>query len=599
MQCVHAVVCTCTCASVKPHNQNLNQPIGPCPGTTSSIVVMTESARMLPLDVHYASLPDWIMQRQVVEANWLRKLRPVRDKIQAAVSDLVAARCAQDNSGPSSEDKECSLLDSKVYAAVREAVSRCCLATLADPSGMSNVADQVLYCDAKSIFEGLLDGVSKDPSRSAGKNFFGSFSDPLLSAWDSICHDYRRGNMYIAEAARALKIDVQYEIGSMKSSSDRRDRRVVQIGRRIDELSNSIREVERTLQVKCTRSNVSVERGDFRKQLEQRVDEIPPRLRAIHEKVKSDEMLEAANYYAAFTDYVHVSSSDVRPRLKNIKKLASEDLAGVNSKQGKNLSDSTDENSKREGTPASIDWSSGIESGITEQSAGDNEAAEIDWSAALESGLDADGGETNGVAVEIDWNANNGEEIDWTAQFSTTTSSAGGSPEEDNRPLSSPEERHELLTDLFELDCFLVQRIREIENSTGTGGVTSLHDYPGSLRSHGARSLEKWLDLVRKICDMMNDKSLQELLVISRGGHGFDRIVLEFDREIEKKSKILRQIDSLSTERIKLVDENKRKRPILEYYRAKVKRVKAIAEQGLSEHFKGRQINLVGDLNTI
>ena len=248
----------------------------------------------------------------------------------------------------------------------------------------------------------------------------------------------------------------------------------------------------------------------------------------------------------------------------------------------------------------------------------------VDWGIEVV----GDAGAAAAAAADIDGDggpaaATEPVEIDWGAEFETTDA-AQESATAAAAPLMTWDERHALLTDLLELECFLLQRQVETKEAGNVGQVGSLRQLlqqhasgrgGGSdaaaaaasdaaattlVSSGGAPDLSRWISAVRAVlAALRDDPSLQQLLVISRGGMGLAAMVTGFERLRRKYDKSVRGIDALRTERLRLAEEARRQRPVIDFYRKKIARTKSVVEAGLTKHFDGRQIHLVGDLNTV
>ena len=563
----------------------------------------------------------------------------------AAAFDLLLGSSKGGGKGNSSDTLAPPLLEREGYEAVLAVVSRCSLATLADPSGLSTARDHLLYGDAVDLFDALLaatvaeekqreGGGGSGPPRYSGKSFLGYYSDPHLAAWDDVVRSFKKGNLYLAEAARALVQDCKYEVAALRKTQEKNEKRAAEIDRRVSELKHSAREAGKTLVAMCEQSGILPEvssgsgdgscddgtgadaavidqamRLDFRACLLARVPELSGRLRDVHASVQDTDVVQAAEYYRAFTDYVHGDGAGGTARLDALGGLVLRALDDPESTTAVAVKGGDS------GGGGDVDW------GVEGLDMGDLDLGDL--------GADDGGGE-----VKIDWggdgNDNNtagGEatadcgavEIDWAAEFEATTEEGDGEASPlVARALSTTAERHALLTDLLELECFLTQRVVQTTDGGSRGGIGSLQQMlqttsssssssssSGScgsdlLKSTSTEDLKRWLGVVRRVVGALrDDPSLQQLLVISRGGLGLTGMVKEFERLRRKRDKCAKGVDALQTERLRLEEEVRRARPVIEFYRAKVRRHKAVVEAALAGLFDGSRFHLVGDLNTI
>ena len=587
---------------------------------------------VLALDVPYGTLPDWISQRQVVRGRdgkaWLKDLRRVRNQLEAALQLLLA-------------DNERLL---SRYGRVKQIVDACSLSTLSDPTGRSTCVEHTLYGDANKILEALIEGAEKDDDRrkagaaddggcTASKTFLGYYSDPVLAAWDKVVRDFRKNNLFIAEGARALVQDCKYEVVSLRAAMDKSEKRVAEIDRRVDDLRRQSYRTRNELLSKCLAYDLITppeeeekakhERAmqaldlDFKSRLEDRVGDLGVLLRNVHACCKDTAIKEACDYYFAFASFVHSQEDgEHTDRLSCLVKLMATELADEQEANG---------GAKDVAAEIEFDASSMMESVVGVEA--EDTAAEM-ASVAAEMGVDWDVNVTPDIGedapstldgVEIDWEgtgddtSENAVEIDWGGEFETTevVDSGADVKTQGSAPLMTQEERHALLGDMLELECFLLQRQAEVEESSDVGQVGSLRELlqiadgknssASMLRSKGsAADISGWIKNVRAVVSSLrDDPSLKQLLVISRGGIGLNTMINDFERLRRKHEKCERGIDTLSTERLRLVEEARRTRPVISFFRKKVERTKNTVENGLKSHFDGRSINLVGDLNTI
>ena len=377
---------------------------------------------------------------------------------------------------------------------------------------------------------------------------------------------------------------------------------------------------------------------DFEAQLVARAGGLGRLLRGVHALCQDDTLQEACSYYLAFARFVHGQGSEaLADRLACLRRLAAGALAPQDEPEAASAALEIELDAA-----AMMMMGGGDDDGASATDL-DGLAADmgVDWGIEVV----GDAGAAAAAAADIDGDggpaaATEPVEIDWGAEFETTDA-AQESATAAAAPLMTWDERHALLTDLLELECFLLQRQVETKEAGNVGQVGSLRQLLQQhasgrgaasdaaaaaasddaaaaaasddaaaaaaaaaattlVSSGGAPDLSRWISAVRAVlAALRDDPSLQQLLVISRGGMGLAAMVTGFERLRRKYDKSVRGIDALRTERLRLAEEARRQRPVIDFYRKKIARTKSVVEAGLTQHFDGRQIHLVGDLNTV
>ena len=216
-------------------------------------------------------------------------MKKVRSKITAATPALLA-HC---NTFP--EDAPLPVL-----------VRRCCLPTMADPSGQSTFATHCLYVDAKAIFLCLTtpdDGTPATAALDTTKSFLGYYKHEMLAAWDDILRSYESGALHLAEAARAMVQDCKYEVGALRKTQASNATRVGDIDRRIAALARGKQDSEkeywreyvrlqlndRTKYEEEVEGRVEMDVHRVRERLQARTGELVGKFAAIHRRIRGPE----------------------------------------------------------------------------------------------------------------------------------------------------------------------------------------------------------------------------------------------------------------------------------------------------------------------
>ena len=564
----------------------------------------------LPLDIPYDTLPEWLAQRSITSTKWLRDLKKLRVKI-VTVSPIFL-----------------EYVNSNKHPQLQKILDRCSLPSMSDPSGHSTFADHCCYVDAKEILNVLRTATDIDQT----KSLFGYYKNDLLSKWDDIVRCYESSSLYLAEGARSMVQDCKYEVGAMKKKSDANASRMVEIERRLKDLHRIQKECEKDYAIELNRLNINDESDQtmlnnidtIRQRLENRVGELIAKFAAIHTCIQSDDMNHIIQYYQLFQNkLMHNVNRPTIGCCSAIRKLLVADVIDK-------VTDAEGEEEEEE-----VDWAAMLEAGTDEDGtnsgsgsgsgSGEVEKEEIDWSAMLEVGVEEEEKEKekekekNPAAAEIVWDIGTVDDSDHTVVSNETKET----------PLSTANERSNVLSNLEELTCFLKQRIFETnedenlgqnmlrtidsvkeeekadddqrgETKDDTKDVKKINLQLTSFSFSYKEQLHEWLKYLNNVITMLTkDPSLATLIIISKGGKGLNTMLYTFERLKRKSEKCQKGITNMESEKKKLSEENKRFQPIITFYRQKIQKIKRNVETGLHKLYPQQTFVLVGELNTI
>ena len=242
------------------------------------------------LDLPYEQLPEWLSARSITATHWLRQLKKVRVAIEKATPALL---------------QHLALLPDK--APLSLLVRRCCLPTMADPSGQSTFATHCLYVDAKAILHCLTTPNAATPTTPPAldttKSFLGYYKHAMLAAWDDIVRSYESGALHLAEAARAMVQDCKYEVGALRKTQASNATRIGDIERRIAALARGKQDSEKDYWHEYVRlqlndptkyeeeveGRVAMDVYRVRERLQARTGELVGKFAAIHRRIQAPE----------------------------------------------------------------------------------------------------------------------------------------------------------------------------------------------------------------------------------------------------------------------------------------------------------------------
>jgi hypothetical protein len=473
-------------------------------------------------------------------------------------------------------------------------------------SNESNNCDNFTYFHAKKVFELYLAYCTEDSNeRVISKSLFNNYKDEDLSTWDNITHAYKKNNLYMGEAARVMKQNMVYEIPAMRQNIARIDKRIGDIDRKISEYEKSITESKQTLIIKC--KELKIKGVNYRPELLARAAELVPALNKIQKDIQEGDLQNACDFFVIFSNYIFDPTSSTVESKENRKnvtfnaifKLIDGAIVESNNSSGNHEISMGD-------VGGDIDWGNmmnqldgkDVVSNDTPAII-DADGVGIDWSSMLET--------TSGdpaTTTANDANSGNNEiEIDWSSMVEieaegTTVEYSN----ENSNPLSLSDFRQAIINELLQLKTFYNHRIFEMSdesensNSLLTSGDNGL---PALIRNSNIDTMTRYFNSVTKIMDAMKDPKIQQLLAIHSGGGAFDRIVnglQAIDLQISKLEKLKEKI---LDERSILSQETRDCRSNLERLAKDTIELKTNIENALSKHYNGRNVKIVGDINSL
>ena len=611
----------------------------------------------IPVDVHYAKLASWLVDRKKAPADWRKRLAALHARV-GELARKLPARLARAR-GPGVPDV--ALLsadgDPPAWDYFRAVVVRDRILDGADaeePGSSEPSAEESDATDPSA--EESAPGAAK-PRR----GFFGGLTG-VAKAWDDVVRAYERDGLHLPEAALAMARAVDHDIPYHRAQVAKRGKQLVDLDRREAEYKRQAAAAAKKFE--AMRADVfgadfiaeKKSRGGDAEAIEADVAALARKTDAVFERVadaaRADEVGEAAEHYAEWIAWAHGGSATAEELLPALARLRAFEAGATvappesRSEDERRRDEANDEGGDPGGVvvepPAGgIDWGVSVE--VEEGDPGaamvvEPPAGGIDWGVSVED----DGGDPGAAAVVelpaggIDWGVSVEDDgggggapsaggIDWDvgdfvveATASGETSSAplapptpGPSEESDPPPLNPPASelpfhlalrdqafRASVADDLCELRAFLRQRAVDLR---GREAATLLASAPASVRSNHATP--DALDALAAACEapvaILAAPANRRLLLVAASARFRSRLAAEVVVAGEAEGKLLRAAEELDARRAETKLAHRRGAAKAESMRVALGEVKAAVEAAVSKMLGGRVVNVVGDVNKV
>ena len=227
----------------------------------------------------------------------------------------------------------------------------------------------------------------------------------------------------------------------------------------------------------------------------------------------------------------------------------------------------------------------GIDFGFTLDIAGD--AAELDED-GIDFGDDSDDADADfGITVDV---AGDAADIQATKVAGVPL----GQDELHETVLFSSRMRNVFISDVKELEAFLMQRIAEAKDSDAPVLVGTLE-----MTQLGVAQLEAMLGAARDVLAQLEARSLRQLIMIQSSTKFLQRLARTLAQNLETAERLERSLVELDEKEAKRRAEVEAAEPKLAREIASVEELKRDVEEDLSARFKGHKIRLIGAINAL
>ncbi|KAI3682389.1 hypothetical protein L1987_82342 [Smallanthus sonchifolius] len=545
----------------------------------------SDDIRNLPIDIAFARLGEWLVDRKRVPSDWRKRVAAVKAKISATFQSL-----------PKDVDPYFQTLD----------------------------LDGIGYLEAKKIYDILL------KSTPESRNIFGRLSG-AAGVWEAIVHAYEKDHIYLGEAAQLMVQNVNYEIPYQKKLIQRTQQQLAELERKEADIKrnaalSAAKYAEACQELGLQGINVKLEL------IETASSSLPDTFTKMLEVLSSDSVSRAIEYYSNFVGDAHTEKDKIPemvvPNMRDIIEnppnldvfAASEVLDSVNVLTNPNdpkqltfeVSPATD----------SIDWDITLDSsqidwdiGTVEEDNGNGlgpyeivDASEIPQN-SLNDDVASDEINSENMVSEISWDITVGHpEVELTqadvfpgehvSAINVLNESQG--VDRVRSRLLETEYRSRILDDLFEIKAFLNQRITELTNTetlTLQNQVQAVA--PFVLQQYTSDAIQSMLSDISSAISLLTNKKTRDLIMILNSKRFLERLVNTLEEKKHHEAKLKDGLKDLAIKRMELQNSLSSVWPKQETTIAKTRELKKICESTLSSMFDGRPVKIIGEINSM
>jgi len=583
----------------------------------------------VPIDIHCNKLLDWLISRKKVSQKWKSQRKLVQEKINVALSDL-----------PNNVE------ELQIWKQIESLTFFDCVEIV-----------NILGEKAGEIME---------------KNLFGQYLSKRMGLWQEILRVFQQDNFHLADASNVLISIESYEIPSLRKTIDQCGKQIHELNKKEQEWNRTKQMFSNRFAQACSESGI--EGKDVRSELISLSSQLPLIFQQVIDLVQTDPIRQACEFYWAFIERIQCRENSLKIESRNLPTLHKVLYHG-NIAIGTFQIKST-ENEKKSSLDSSsksleIDWSVLDEPNSTEKSsikeAIQDQPLTIDWdmpmnenesfshqyqSAPMEPKIVweeciSNEGETNNnmignesVDIEVVEAASFGG-LGISVAKATPLESSSVEKEGINKNPITPikpsqmtidvqatntEEtkeskefllentdcRNRFLNDLFELQCFLLQRQNELKDSNDSTMVIDSssklssedalrspseeeNDSLGNIPNQTMEFVRKCLTSIEEIIQLMEAPKLRRIIEVKNSKRYTDRLVATFQHYLECIQKSQDSIIHAARKREELnatITESALK---LEKLSGRAKLLKTEIEKALSKQYSGRIIHIIDD----
>ena len=431
------------------------------------------------------------------------------------------------------------------------------------------------------------------------KNFFGSYGSQRMKDWQEVVAMYQRDNIYLAEAAQLLSQAVTYEIPGLKKQLAKSIQTQGDCDKKEKDNAKKARDFRAEYEKSC--KQLGIEGGaKIRREIIALLDDLPQTYAGIAGDARA--LLPAVDSYSLFLeatlDEALFKKEDVLPALRfliergNVTTYEWMHGEAPLSVEETKLDFADEDEEGDAGGEGTIDF-------------GDGESAEIDFGSAddveLDSGADIDWGNLGSVADgagEIDWSAAVAD--DATVEITVEDGGISGGVARDSDALSLLDNRRTrtlILDELAELDCFMGQRLSELEAqdqgkfTVGGGAANNLQE--GSDKYSELRSA------IATIVSTLTAGKLHHLQLIRSSPSYVDRLVEGLRRKLSLVDRMEFENKAVGKRREEAIGEQALVQRKLDLIKAKTRELQLDIEADVSKRYKGRPVNIMGGAQSV
>lgn len=518
------------------------------------------SLENLPIDIHYNKLLDWLINRRHCSQEWPARAVVIREKINEALTDMP-------------QNPQILELLEGTY---------------------------INYFHCKKIIELL-----KKDAESGKKNVFGQYSSQRMKDWSEVIKLYEKDGVYLGETAQMLARNVNYEVPALKKQIAKCQQIKKECERKQTDYTAKAEELRKKYDATC--KQMGIEGKKIKTELAALVQDLPSQFHQISEA--ASKLSKSVQYYDEFVDFITKRSEEKRDSMPMLKYILENGNTTTYQwrtgqkpeviEEAKVFIDTSEENEVGQVTD-DIDW--GDPGAMTESAIDFGD--EIDFNMVditVETGGTEEGDQNPDSGVPGHDSDSNG--IDWTDVVIVDKPDAEGvaKGEDAMSLLDNPMTRTLFIDDLMELEAFLTQRLFELDSDSAGGDVLSssqMQDAPSSLQLQSP-VVTKMVSQVREVIAAFSTVKMHHLLSIRNSPRYVDRLKETLKQMLSLADKMV-FLEKQMVVKYKDADSEQREtQPKLELVIKRTKEMQKQMESEISNRYKDRVVNIMGEINTM
>ncbi|KAK4413013.1 CDK5RAP3-like protein [Sesamum alatum] len=554
-----------------------------------------DEIRSLPIDIAFARLAEWLVDRKRIPGDWRKRMAAVRSKIATSFASL-----------PKDIDPFFQTLD----------------------------LEGIGYLEAKQIYGILL------KSTPESRNIFGRLSG-AAGDWETIVRAYEKDHIFLGEAAQLMVQNVNYEIPYLK-------KQVQKSQQQLAELERKEADIKRNAALSATKyaeacQELGLQGINVRSELlETAITSLPSTFGRVLEALNSDSVSVAIEFYSTFVKDAHTEKDKTPdPVLPNLI-FVREKPPSLNVSASPEIFDAVSAEVCQEepalvaGAADGIDWDISLESSQIDWDIGTVETEDngnglgpyeiVNASDILPNSPHKDGVETHQISENIEgpiapdasmsgisWDisvenpqvsgAEGASLLGTVTEFGSTphyTRAEVTGSNQDRSQLMETEYRNKILDDLFEVKAFLNQRLLELTNEETLSLQHQVQAVaPFVLQQYTSDSIQAMLSDISLAISLLTNRKTRDLIMILNSKRFLDRLVSTLEEKKHHEVKLKDGLKDLYTKRLELQNSLSSSWPKQEAALVKTRELKKLCESTLSKQFDGRPVNIIGEINAL
>ncbi|CAD5232338.1 unnamed protein product [Bursaphelenchus xylophilus] len=397
------------------------------------------------------------------------------------------------------------------------------------------------FFHCKEIVE-ILKETEKD-----SKNVFGFYSSQRMKDWQEIVDLYKKNNVFLAESAQILQRLVQFEIPALRRGNQRAENQIKEAQKREVDAVKQAEDARNSYQRELKRFGIKGEK--IKKELLDLAKDLPTKFNELAKE--ASQFLPAAEFFENVQKYNEVG--DIQ-KLELLKRLG---------EKGVDFTEVQDDE---------IDFGDDIDFG---------DGAGIDFGDDINIEVVGDeSGIQEGAAEVVD---------DGIARFENAFSI-----------FEHQETFQTLQAEVEQLLVFLQFRIQdELASDPAQVYISSLMSKPKEIESVTLEQLQKWKKSLEEFQKKLTDPLTRHLAKIRSSPGYVEDLVNQLDQKKKHEGKY-KQIERLSKEKqAELVEQISRDSETMESLCESARELQSQIEDAISELYKGREVNIVGEISAV